>query len=121
MVMGKIGSCRSRAILKAPFLKGNNWPVSLRVPSGKKRIDVPLTIFSLAAFKVEKGTYPEKLSELSPAYIKKVPVDIFAEGPLVYKRDGKGYLLYSVGRNMKDDGGVEDEATNKDDIAVRVR
>ena len=85
------------------------------------RYDLARITLALAAFKAEKGKYPEKLSELSPAYIKKVPADIFAKGPLVYKRDGKGYLLYSVGRNMKDDGGVEDEDTDEDDVAVRVK
>ncbi len=85
------------------------------------RLELVKLSLALAAFKAEKGVYPQKLSELSPAYIKTVPADIFAEGPLIYKRDGKGYLLYSVGANMKDDGGVEDEAAGKDDISVRVK
>ena len=56
---------------------------------------------------------------MAPEYFKKVPQDLFAEGPLTYRRVGKGYLLYSVGENMKDDGGREDEAKEFDDIAVR--
>ncbi len=84
-------------------------------------LEVAKIAVALAAFKAEKGEYPQKLSELSPTYVKTVPADIFAEGPLVYKRDGKGYLLYSVGPNMKDDGGLEDEDTDKDDITVRVK
>ena len=74
---------------------------------------------ALAACKAEKGRYPEKLSDLEPEYFKKLPQDLFAEGPLTYRRVGKGYLLYSVGENMKDDGGQEDEAKEFDDIAVR--
>ena len=85
------------------------------------QLEVAKVAVALAAFKAEKGEYPEKLSELAPAYVKKVPLDIFADGPLVYKRDGKGYVLYSLGPNMTDDGGVEDEAADKDDIAVRVK
>ena len=85
------------------------------------RLELVKVSLALAAFRAEKGVYPQKLSELSPAYVKKVPADVFAERPLVYKRDGKGYLLYSVGENMKDDGGVEDEDAGKDDIAVRVK
>ena len=76
---------------------------------------------ALAACKAEKGRYPEKLSELVPEYFKKLPEDLFAEGPLTYRRVGKGYLLYSVGKNMKDDGGLEDEVKELGDIAVRAK
>ena len=68
---------------------------------------------ALAAWKAEKGEYPEELSEVAPEYVKKLPQDICADGPLTYRRVAKGYLLYSIGRNMTDDGG------GSDDIAVR--
>ncbi len=76
---------------------------------------------ALGAYRKEKGTFPAALSDLSPQYVKRIPRDTFVGKPLIYKRIGKGYLLYSVGENMKDDGGVEDEATGKDDIVVRVK
>ena len=44
---------------------------------------------------------------------------MFTEKPLVYKRRGGGYVLYSVGANMKDDGGVEESEKGADDIVVR--
>ncbi len=34
-------------------------------------------------------------------------------------KKGKGYLLYSVGMNMRDDGGVLDRDKDKDDRAAR--
>ena len=68
---------------------------------------------ALAACKAEKGEYPERLGELVPEYLKRLPQDICAEGPLTYRGIGKGYLLYSIGKNMRDDGGEDD------DIAVR--
>ena len=76
---------------------------------------------ALAALKAEKGAFPEKLSQLSPAYIRAVPQDSFTNKPLIYKRVGKGYVLYSVGPNMTDDGGQEDENAGKDDIVVQVK
>ena len=85
------------------------------------RLEVVKVSLALAAFRAEKGVYPQKLSELSPAYVKKVPADVFAERPLVYKRDGKGYLLHSVGPNMTDDGGKEFGSGGEDDIVVRVK
>ena len=73
---------------------------------------------ALAAWKAEKGEYPEKRGELVPEYLKKLPQDLFAEGALTYRRVGKGYLLHSVGRNMTDDGG-KSGGLGFDDIAVR--
>ena len=57
--------------------------------------------------------------------VAKVPADIFAnDGPLHYQRRDKGYLLYSVGVNGRDDGGrgYDDRKDGEDcdDIAVRV-
>ena len=60
---------------------------------------------SLAHYRLEKGSYPEKLSQLSPRYIGKVPDDFFVGQPLRYERKETGYLLYSQGPNRKDDSG----------------
>ena len=89
--------------------------------------------FALAAYKAEKGTYPERLATLTPTYLKEIPRDRFAEQPLIYRRQGKGYIAYSFGPNMKDDGGSNDRwgqsglanegrrSPLKDDIAVSVK
>ena len=34
-----------------------------------------------------------------------MPLDFFSGKPLIYRASKKGYLLYSVGVNGKDDGG----------------
>ena len=77
--------------------------------------------FALAAFRADQGRYSAKLDELAPKYIEKIPDDLFAEKPLIYRLEGAGYLLYSVGPDGKDDGGrgQEDEPRG-DDIAIRV-
>jgi len=80
--------------------------------------DLTVVAMALAAYRAEKKAYPDKLSQLSPGYLKKVPDDLFVDKPFGYKRTGKGYLLYSVGENMKYDG--EKEEDKEDDIVVRV-
>ncbi len=67
--------------------------------------DLAKVALALAAHKAEKGSWAKTLSELSPAYLKQVPVDRFTGGPLVYKPTGGEYVLYSVGANGIDDGG----------------
>lgn len=74
----------------------------------------------LAAYRAERGSYPAGLAALEPACLKAVPNDLFTEKPLRYSRVGKGFLLYSVGENMADDGG-KDRAAGGDDIVVRVK
>lgn len=61
---------------------------------------------ALRAFELERGRLPETLDELVPDYLKKVPVDPFGGGEkLHYKRNAKGYVLYSVGPDGKDNAG----------------
>ncbi|MEX2187923.1 MAG: hypothetical protein WD875_14050 [Pirellulales bacterium] len=61
---------------------------------------------ALARHRATRGEYPDTLDRLVPAFLDKVPVDDFGDGPLVYKRDADcGFVLYSVGPNGKNDGG----------------
>jgi hypothetical protein len=77
--------------------------------------------FALAAYRLDKGRYPAKLADLAPKYLAKIPGDLFSDEPLVYCRDGKGYLLYSVGINGKDEGGHwSDDEPPSDDLSVRM-
>ncbi len=61
---------------------------------------------ALHAYKLEHGSYPETLDNLSPEYIKVMPQDPFTGfTPYCYKLTLDGYTLYSVGPDTKDDGG----------------
>lgn len=82
--------------------------------------DLTIVSVALAAYRAENDAYPKRLDSLAPRYLKTVPKDFLSERPLVYKPGGKGYLLYSVGSNMKDDGGKHTYAENgPDDIVVQ--
>ncbi len=60
---------------------------------------------ALAAYGADHGSHPAKLAELEPKLLRQLPKDIFNDSDLHYRREGKGYLLYSVGSNGRDDGG----------------
>lgn len=92
---------------------------------GTMQVELNQLAFALAQYRAEQGSYPTKLADLAPKYIMMVPKDVFSnDADLHYSREGKGYLLYSVGRNGKDDGGKgyddckEDE--DFDDLIVRM-
>ncbi|HEV3437375.1 MAG TPA: hypothetical protein VG122_08450, partial [Gemmata sp.] len=77
--------------------------------------------FALAAYERDNSRYPAKLADLSPKYLAIVLDDLFSGKALIYQPSEKGYLLYSVGVNGKDEGGrwVDDEPPG-DDPRVRM-
>jgi hypothetical protein len=50
---------------------------------------------------------PSVLTDLVPAFLPSVPRDPFDGQPLRFKPLDKGYVIYSVGPDLKDDGGRE--------------
>lgn len=59
----------------------------------------------LCVHKARHGAYPDTLDGLD-ADLKSIPgLDPLTGRPLLYHRDGDGFVLYSVGENLKDDGG----------------
>jgi hypothetical protein len=68
---------------------------------------------SIAAIAVERwrpkhdGALPDSLSDLVPKFLPAVPADPFDGKPLHYRKLKKGYCIYSVGPNLRDDGGNE--------------
>jgi hypothetical protein len=63
-------------------------------------------IAALELYRRERGGYPEALDALAPEYLPDVPLDPFTDDPMVYRRVGGGYVLYALGPNRLDDGGV---------------
>jgi len=56
-------------------------------------------------YKDANGDYPDKLSELSPDILEEIPMDPFTGKSYVYRKEGSGFMVYSVGSNQRDDGG----------------
>ncbi len=76
---------------------------------------------ALAAYRVDRGEYPDSLEPLAPKYIAEVPNDLFTGQPLKYAKTAEGYLLYSVGDNEKDEEGRSfDDNPRGDDLVVRM-
>jgi hypothetical protein len=76
--------------------------------------------FALEWSRREQGRYPKTLAALAPKYLKDVPRDAFTGDALLYRPSAKGYLLYGVGANGRDDGGRGyDDDPPGDDVIVR--
>ena len=98
--------------------------VSSRAIMEKSRAEnrLLMTALALHAFQKDNNRYPEKLDELRGKYLQEVPSDPFgADTPLRYKIEGEKYLLYSIGPDGVDNGGVapKSAAPDKDGVVPR--
>jgi hypothetical protein len=118
-----VGKVLLDLLLPAPDLASNSED------RANTRFEVNQLAFALAAYRADRGAYPDKLAALTPTYRAKLPQDPFGgfASAYHYRREGDGFLLYSVGMNGRDDGGkdgydAEEAKGNKDwdDITVRV-
>lgn len=58
--------------------------------------------------------FPESLDALVPEYLDYLPSDPFHEGrPMQYRRTDRGAVVYSLGPNFKDDGGMPYDGVNE--------
>lgn len=69
-------------------------------------LDVARTALALVLYKKTHGSYPDRLDNTVPHFINEIPADTFSGKPLVYKKSDNGFILYSLGPNMKDDDGA---------------
>lgn len=66
------------------------------------------TIAGVAAerFRLDKGRLPETLDELVPSYLTAIIVDPFVNKPLLLKKTEHGIVIYSVAKDLVDNGGI---------------
>lgn len=96
-----------------------------RVPSVMAANDARLNQGSAAAaierYRLATGAPPEQWNVLIPDYLDKPPEDPFDQQPLRYRREGDGYLIYSIGANGVDDGGTSAESSWEGDIVFSMQ
>lgn len=71
------------------------------------RVDLARTAVALERYRLAHGEYPATLDSLTPQFLTAVPHDIVNGQQLHYRLTSDGqFVLYSVGWNETDDGGV---------------
>ncbi len=104
-------------VIRHSFFAKVLLPVFSHVPQNtafaQSELDMAMLACALERYRLAEGRYPEELSALVPRFVAILPHDIINGQPLKYRRTDNGrFILYSVGWNEADDGGVV--ATNKD-------
>jgi hypothetical protein len=76
---------------------------------------------ALERYRLVHREYPEMLDTLVPQFIEKLPHDIINGQPLHYRRTDDGqFVLYSVGWNEADDGGVVGFYKNSETVNINI-
>jgi hypothetical protein len=101
-----------------------NWMVPILAPAVvggidgfdrmSSRCDFLQIATQLRAWKVQRGSYPDTLDALTTT--APLPLDTFSGEAYRYRREGEGFVLYSVGPDGKDDGGANAEKRVEGDI-----
>ena len=76
-------------------------------------VNEALVVCALERWNLAHGQYPETLDALVPQFAEKIPHDLIGGRPLIYRRVDQKFLLYSVGWNRRDDGGVTPPPTSR--------
>lgn len=93
------------------FLRAGNWwhwtmPAE-RAARTQAALDAARLACALERCRLARGELPESLDALVPQFVAKLPPDIINGEPLKYRRtEGGQFVLYSVGWNGTDEGGV---------------
>lgn len=92
MTGGWLGEWRSRRLLRF-------------VRRGQLRLRTAAVALAAQRYRLRHGTWPETLQALAPDYVAAIPDDPHGEGPLRYVRLADGVVIYSIGRDGRDNGG----------------
>jgi hypothetical protein len=64
------------------------------------------TALAVERYRADHSELPGSLDALVPGYLPSVPLDPWVEQPMRYRAYDDSYVVYSVGRNFVDDGGM---------------
>lgn len=98
-------------VLRHQFFSGFLLPALTRSAQkfafGQAGADAAGLACAIERYRLAHGQFPESLGALVPEFVSQLPRDVINGQPLNYRRTTDGqYLLYSVGWNQTDDGGV---------------
>jgi hypothetical protein len=106
--LNAVGSLRPTGVnLFARLLLPELGKYAERTAYGQNAANLARVAIALERYRLAHGEFPESLDALAPQFIAQIPHDIINGQPLHYRRtDDRQFVLYSVGWNETDDGGV---------------
>jgi len=102
----RISDAQSRSMVVVLAMIPSLVKVTAREGVSLARLRLAQTALALEQSRAATGSYPAALQDLTPQFVSAVPNDPFDNQPLRYRKAGEGYILYSIGPDAKDEGGV---------------
>ncbi len=78
-----------------------------RMAYNQNQANLALVACALERYHIAHNQYPDSLAALAPQFIEKIPQDIINGGELIYRKTDNSFVLYSIGWNENDDGGIQ--------------
>jgi len=75
---------------------------------------VTQTALAVERYRLNEGHLPQSLDNLAPGYMEAVPTDPFDGQSLKYRTLETGYVVYSIGDDLTDEGGAERDSKKRD-------
>jgi hypothetical protein len=69
------------------------------------RLGTAQAAIAIERYRLATGNLPDGLADLLPAYLDAIPKDPFDGKDLRYRKLDAGFVVYSVGKDERDDGG----------------
>jgi hypothetical protein len=88
---------------------------------GETLRDLALAAIAARRYRLQHGELPSRPEDLVPEFLPQVPIDSFDGKPLRWKSSKTGLVIYSIGKDLVDDGGTCDPSTFEPDIAVDIQ
>ena len=88
----------------------------LRTTAGLRNAQVALAI---QRYRLAKIKLPDQLKNLIPDYLSSIPLDPYDGKELRYKKLETGFVVYSIGEDLSDNGGTEMPQNSKERRKIR--
>ena len=102
---------RLQSTSRAHILLHSIMPALSRVTTIETRAIARLrateVVLAIRRYRLAARALPDKISDLVPTYLETVPKDPFDGNDLRYKKLEAGFVVYSIGEDLSDDGGKE--------------
>jgi hypothetical protein len=115
LVRREINEAAGKDLVLAEFLLSGLKTAAAKEAECLVSLRLGMTAMALEQFRAtHDNRYPATLAEITSGPSAAASVDPFDGQPLRYRKKGSGYLLYSIGPDLKDDGGERKVSKNGD-------
>lgn len=122
LVVGSRLSTMSKSYIISSLIIPTLGNVIIKDSEAIARQRCAVAVLGIEKYRLAAGNLPDKIEAIVPAQLPRIPLDPFDAKPLRYKKLAHGYIVYSIGHDLKDDGGNGEKNPTGDykDVAIGI-